>query len=264
MRTFWMRIYSVVYWLLVVVFIYILVGIILPAMAEQPEVAAFVPLFAVFLGLFLVVALTTTFWGGAIRRGWIWLAGLIPAILFLLLNAPFIPFALTHPTDVPGFTSVVPLVVGSIVLVVAGWRASRDARAAAPAAPPARRTVLALTATAASVVGALATSFMTGIGGSAGGSVAEATTTTEVEARDTSFTTTALTAKTGETLGIVLINRDSFPHSFDIDALNVHVQMPAHSTSVAAVAPTASGPLEFYCAVPGHREAGMVGSITVE
>ena len=68
----------------------------------------------------------------------------------------------------------------------------------------------------------------------------------------------------GETLGIVLINHDSFPHSFDIDALNVHVQMPAHSTSVAAVAPTASGPLEFYCAVPGHREAGMVGSITVE
>jgi hypothetical protein len=129
-----MRAYSVDYWLLVLVFVYILVGIIFPAMAEQPDVAAFVPLFAVFLGLFLVVALATTLWGGAIRRGWVWLAGLIPAILFLLMNAPFIPFALTHPTDVPGFTSVLPLVVGSIVLVIAGWRASRDARAAAPAA----------------------------------------------------------------------------------------------------------------------------------
>lgn len=264
MRTFWMRVYSVVYWLLVVDFVYILIGIILPAMAEQPEVAAFVPLIAVFLGLFLVVALVTTLWGGAIRRGWVWLAGLVPAILFLLMNAPFIPFALTHPTDVSGFTAVLPLVAGTIVLVIAGWNAFRDARATAPAASPARRTMLAVTATAAAVVGALATSFLTGIGGSAGGSVAEATTTTEVEAKDTRFTTTAVTAKTGETLGIVLINRDSFPHSFDIDALDIHVQMPAKSTSVAAVAPAAAGPLEFYCAVPGHREAGMVGSIAVE
>lgn len=264
MRTLWMRIYSIVYWLLVVDFVYILVGIILPAMAEQPEVAAFVPLIAVFLGLFLVVALTTTLWGGATRRGWVWLAGLVPAILFLLMNAPFIPFTLTHPTDVSGFTAVLPLVVGTIVLAIAGWNAFRDARAAVPPASPGRRTVLAMTATAAAVAGASATSFLTGIGGSAGGSVAEATTTTAVEAKDTRFATTALTAKTGETLGIVLINRDSFPHSFDIDALNIHVQMPAKSTSVAAIAPTAAGTIEFYCAVPGHKEAGMVGSIAVE
>lgn len=264
MRTFWMRIYSVVYWLLVADFAYILVGIILPAMAEQPEVAAFLPLIAVFLGLFLIMALTTSLWGGAVRRGWVWLVGLVPPILFLLMNASFIPFALTHPTDVSGFTAILPLVVGTIVLVIAGWKAFRDTRKATLAASPARRTVLAVTATAAAVVGALVTSFLTGIGGSAGGSVAEATTTTTVEAKDTKFGTTALAARAGETLGIVLINRDSFPHSFDVDALNIHVQLPANSTSVAAIAPTAAGPLEFYCGVPGHKEAGMVGTIGVE
>lgn len=264
MRTFWMRIYSSAYWVLVADFVYILVGIILPMMAEQPEVAEFLPLVIVFLGLFLVAALVTSLWSGATRRGWVWLVGVVPPILFLLMNAPFVPFALTHPTDVPGFTALLPLVVGTIVLAIAGWRAFRDVRAVAPAAPPARRTMLAVTATVAAVVGALATSFLTGIGGSIGGSVAEATTTTTVEARDTKFGTTALAATTGETLGIVLINRDSIPHSFDVDALNVSVQMPANSTTVAAIAPTAAGTLEFYCAVPGHKEAGMVGTITVE
>lgn len=190
--------------------------------------------------------------------------GLVPPILFLLMNAPFIPFALTHPTDVSGFTAILPLVVGTIVLAIAGWRAFREARTTAAVTSPARRTVLALTATGAAAFGALVTSFLTGIGGSTGGSVAEATTTTTVEAKDTKFGPTALAARAGETLGIVLINRDSFPHSFDIDALNIHVQLPANSTSVAAIAPITAGSLEFYCGVPGHKEAGMVGTIGVE
>ena len=164
----------------------------------------------------------------------------------------------------PGFTAILPLVVGTIVLAIAGWKAFGDARTAAPAVAPARRTLLALTATAAALAAALGTSFLTGIGGSVGGSVPEATTTTTVEARDTRFGTTALAAKAGETLGVVLINRDPFQHSFDVDALNIHVQLPANSTSVAAITPTAAGPLEFYCAVPGHKEAGMVGTIAVE
>jgi uncharacterized cupredoxin-like copper-binding protein len=264
MRTFWMRVYAVAYWLLVADFLYILVGIILPSMAEQPEVAAFLPLIAVFLGLFLVVALTTSLWVGTTRRGWVWLVGLVPPILFLLLNLPFLPFALTHPTDVPGFTAILPLVVGTIVLAIAGWRSFRDARTSELALPPRRGTLLALTATAGALAAALGTSFLTGIGGTTGGSVAEATTTATVEAKDTKFGTTALAARTGETLGVVLINRDPFQHSFDVDALNIHVQLPANSTSVAAVAPTAAGPLEFYCAVPGHKEAGMVGTISVE
>lgn len=264
MRTFSMQVYSVVYWLLVADFAYIVVGIILPAMAEQPEVAAFLPLVLVFLGLFLIAALATSLWGGAVRRGWVWLAGLVPPILFLLMNAPFVPFALTHPTDVPAFTALLPLVVGTIVLVIAGWKAFRDARAGTPAASPARRTVLVVAATAAAVVGALATSFLTGVGGSTGGSVAEAASTTVLEAKDTKFGATALAAKAGETLGIVLINRDSIPHSFEVDALSVSVQMPANSTTIAAIAPTAAGTLEFYCAVPGHKEAGMVGAIVVE
>ncbi len=263
MRTFWMRLYSAAYWVLVADFVYILVGIILPMMAEQPEVAEFLPLIVVFLGLFLVAALATSLWSGASRRGWVWLAGVVPPILFLLMNAPFVPFALTHPTDVPGFTALLPLVVGTIVLAIAGWRAFRDVRTVAPASP-ARRTVLAVTATAAAVVGALATSFLTGIGGSVGGSVAEATTTTTLEAKDTKFGTTPLAARRGETLGIVLLNRDSFPHSFDVDSLNITVQMPANSTTIAAITPTIAGTLDFYCAVPGHKEAGMVGTIAVE
>ena len=42
--------------------------------------------------------------------------------------------------------------------------------------------------------------------------------------------------------------------------------MPLAPKSTVAVAITQTGPgaLEFYCSIPGHREAGMVGTIAVE
>jgi uncharacterized cupredoxin-like copper-binding protein len=42
------------------------------------------------------------------------------------------------------------------------------------------------------------------------------------------------------------------------------VQLPPESTTAVAIKPTAPGSLEFYCSVPGHRDAGMVGTINIE
>jgi uncharacterized cupredoxin-like copper-binding protein len=68
----------------------------------------------------------------------------------------------------------------------------------------------------------------------------------------------------GEVLGLFVINKDGIAHSFDIDSLDIHVQLPPNSTTAVAIKPTGPGTLEFFCGVPGHREAGMVGSITVD
>ena len=115
------------------------------------------------------------------------------------------------------------------------------------------------------VVGAVATSALAGSASSAAGGVAEAPTATGVvTAVETKFVETALQMKNGEVLGLFVINKDGFAHSFDIDALDVHVQLPADSTTAVAIKPAAVGSLEFYCAVPGHKEAGMVGTIAVE
>jgi plastocyanin len=89
-------------------------------------------------------------------------------------------------------------------------------------------------------------------------------TTAALTAQDTKFLETNLVATSGEVLGIFVTNKDGYGHSFDVDQLGVHVALPANSTTFIAVRPTTSGSLEFYCAVPGHRDAGMVGTIAVK
>ena len=70
--------------------------------------------------------------------------------------------------------------------------------------------------------------------------------------------------KKGDVLGIFVINRDPYGHSFDIDSLGIHVALPPNSTTAVAIKPTAAGNLEFYCSIPGHKAAGMVGTIAVQ
>jgi len=53
-------------------------------------------------------------------------------------------------------------------------------------------------------------------------------------------------------------------HSFDIDSLDFHVEPSPNSATAVRIRPTERGQPEFYCSVHTHREAGMVGAITVE
>jgi uncharacterized cupredoxin-like copper-binding protein len=261
-RTFSMRLYAATYWVLVAVFIYSIILFIAPNL-DSPDAAAFLPILAGFALAFAVAAALATFWRAAPARPRFWIVALVPAVLFLLLNAVFLPYSLSHPVD-PGFTVALPLVVGVTVLVVAGIAAFREARAGGVDRAGGRGRILTAVVWAA-VAGAVATSFVAAAVGSAGGGVAEAPTTTGVvTAENTMWVETSLQMKNGEVLGLFVINKDGFAHSFDIDALDVSVQLPANSTTAVAIKPTAAGALEFYCAVPGHREAGMVGSITVQ
>jgi uncharacterized cupredoxin-like copper-binding protein len=68
----------------------------------------------------------------------------------------------------------------------------------------------------------------------------------------------------GEVLGLFIVNKDPVPHSFDIDSLEIHVQLLPNSTAAVAIKPTGPGDIEFYCSVPGHVAAGMVGTVGVE
>jgi len=261
-RTFSMRLYAATYWVLVAVFLYSIVLFILPEL-DSPDAAAFLPILGGFAIAFAIAAALATFWRAAPARPRFWIVALVPGVLFLLLNAIYLPYSLSHPVD-PGFTVALPLVVGVAVLVVSGIVAYREARAGGGDRAGSRGRVLAAVVWAA-VAGAVATSLVAAGVGAAGGGVAEAPTTTGVvTAENTKFVETSLPMKNGEVLGLFVINKDGFAHSFDIDALDVHVQLPANSTTAVAIKPTATGQLEFYCAVPGHKEAGMVGSIAVQ
>lgn len=263
MKTFAMKVYGVTYWLLAALFLYILAVLILPMLNKSPEVGAFLPVILVFLGLFVLGAALATFLPSAPRRRWLWLGFLVPPVLFLLLNAPFVPFAMGHPTDI-AFTAIMPLVVGSVVLLWAGITAFREA-GPEPRARTGRYAPWVVAAVAGATLGAFATGYVAATGAGGGGSALAATpTTTATEvAEGTKYLTTSYEMNASDVLGLFVENKDSFAHSFDIDSLNIHVQVPANSTIAVAVKPTAAGSLEFYCAIPGHKEAGMAGTIAV-
>ena len=60
---------------------------------------------------------------------------------------------------------------------------------------------------------------------------------------------------------VILPNEGVTPHNFAIDALGISVDI-APGTTEEVVINAPPGTYEFYCNVPGHKEAGMV--VTVE
>ncbi|HUG31260.1 MAG TPA: cupredoxin domain-containing protein [Acidimicrobiia bacterium] len=84
-----------------------------------------------------------------------------------------------------------------------------------------------------------------------------------ITAENTTFIEPSLHVNDGEILGLFVTNKDSFGYSFDIDSLDVDVQLPSNSPTAVAIKPTGPGNIEFFCNVPGHLDAGMVGTIDV-
>jgi outer membrane protein assembly factor BamB/uncharacterized cupredoxin-like copper-binding protein len=61
---------------------------------------------------------------------------------------------------------------------------------------------------------------------------------------------------------VSLPNAGALPHNFSIEALKISVDAaPGATGEVTINAP--AGTYEYYCNVPGHRDAGMVGTLTV-
>jgi hypothetical protein len=262
-RSFAMQVFAATYWLLAALFVYILAVLILPELAKNPDqVGPFLPLIGGFLIVFVIGAAVATFWRSAPQRGWVWLVLIIPPVLFLLMNAPFIPYSVTHPADI-GFTAVLPLLIGTIVLIWAGAVAFREARSGVRTGGSRAR--VAVSIVAGVTLGAFATGYLAaGAGGGAGTVAAAPTTSATLVAEGTKYLTTSYSIGSSDVLGMFVENKDSIAHSFDVDALNIHVQVPANSTVALAVKPTGVGTLEFYCAIPGHKAAGMAGTITIQ
>lgn len=79
--------------------------------------------------------------------------------------------------------------------------------------------------------------------------------------RSASFEPATLTLDAeGATLGIT--NRDLFWHTFTIDELDVNVGLPTRAERRLSFDAT-PGSYTFYCAVPGHRQLGMEGTLIV-
>jgi uncharacterized cupredoxin-like copper-binding protein len=88
--------------------------------------------------------------------------------------------------------------------------------------------------------------------------------TIHLTAQDMRFSQDEIHLKAGQTVTFTLDNQDLYAHSFDADNFDVHTAMPANSQVTASFTATQPGTFDFYCGVPGHQQAGMVGKIIVE
>jgi plastocyanin len=92
----------------------------------------------------------------------------------------------------------------------------------------------------------------------------------KIVSTDLKFTPTTIQAKVGQPLKVVLENKGVIEH--DLTFPTVKADKPASALKIIAkpgqtttveFTPTAAGTFEYICTIPGHKEAGMKGTINV-
>lgn len=104
----------------------------------------------------------------------------------------------------------------------------------------------------------------TGEGGAATPAADGAAPVATVEASDTNqWSVTEITAKPGDTIQVN--NPGVLAHDFTVDEFGIEDPLAGGAqTTVTIPADAAPGTYTFYCSVPGHREQGMEGTLTIE
>jgi uncharacterized cupredoxin-like copper-binding protein len=83
----------------------------------------------------------------------------------------------------------------------------------------------------------------------------------KVAAKNIRFHPNALNSGAGH-VTVRVTNHDLFWHTFTIDAVGVEATVPVGS-SRRVTFDAKPGAYEFYCSIPGHKQAGMHGTITI-
>ncbi|HEV2013262.1 MAG TPA: cupredoxin domain-containing protein [Candidatus Dormibacteraeota bacterium] len=83
-----------------------------------------------------------------------------------------------------------------------------------------------------------------------------------IAATNARFSTTTLSGDQG-TVTVDFTNNDLFWHTFTVPGLNVDIQAPVkgHRRVSFTAAP---GSYEFFCAIPGHKQIGMRGTLVIQ
>lgn len=85
---------------------------------------------------------------------------------------------------------------------------------------------------------------------------------------DIRYEPTTLTVRSGSTVRLTLNNTGALVHDWVVDDLEGKKvstgDVGAGRTGTVDFTPTRAGTYDFYCIQPGHKEAGMVGKLTVQ
>jgi uncharacterized cupredoxin-like copper-binding protein len=91
---------------------------------------------------------------------------------------------------------------------------------------------------------------------------ADAVQTVNIVAYDIYFEPKEVTISANTDVTVMITNDGVAPHNFSIDELGIDIDIPAGETQ-ETVLNAPAGEYEYYCNVPGHKEAGMVGTLIV-
>jgi plastocyanin len=86
----------------------------------------------------------------------------------------------------------------------------------------------------------------------------------QLNALDIDWEPKELTIPADTDVPITVVNTGVLQHNFAVDELNIESDLLNGGERTDVVVNAPAGSYEFYCAVPGHKEAGMVGTLTVE
>jgi uncharacterized cupredoxin-like copper-binding protein len=158
--------------------------------------------------------------------------------------------------DVPGHKEAG--MVGTLTVTAEAATAPPPAAAATPGA-----TAGAVGATPVASAPVAATPASTSAAASPSAAAAPAATAVQITAKDVFFDPKEATIPANTDVTFTITNEGAAPHDFSIDALKISVAVaPGETKDVVVNAPP--GTYEYYCNVPGHKAAGMVGTLTVK
>ncbi|MDF0751532.1 cupredoxin domain-containing protein [Marinobacter sp. 71-i] len=88
------------------------------------------------------------------------------------------------------------------------------------------------------------------------------TRTVEVVAKEFTFEPSRIEVAPGSRVEIKLVNEGNLSHNLHIagEGMKTETIQTGHTDTVTVTAPE-NGKLEFFCNVPGHKQAGMRGKI---
>lgn len=214
------------------------------------------PVLLVASALFLLAALLIS-----LRWRWAPLLGSVFGALVFAARFENIVADVLNPAALHLFNYIVVVVALDAVLIGSGIAATvGNLRGAEPKAPRGTWTAMVMIAT---LVAGMMLSAAIPRQATTGVSQEVLASLPALDTPGMTFDRNALHAVVGQTIALRLENSHSIGHSFDIDELNVHVPVVPGQRSLILFQPTAPGTYTYFCALPGHAEAGMTGTLVV-
>jgi plastocyanin len=196
-----------------------------------------------------------------LTMGWIFFrpGRIIPVIVRSLVFADvafwMVPAAFSNAVNHSSLGSIVlPATLGTTAVVgllsAAGFLISRGNQTAG------RRAARGLAAVALAMIAVVA-----GVAAVTASNTTPSGKAIVIAATNARFSATTLTADHG-TVTVDFTNNDLFWHTFTVPALGVDVRAPVKGRGrVSFNAP--AGSYEFFCAIPGHKQIGMRGTLII-